>query len=54
MKFIEKSLDKLKAKLLSQPIAWKRTVEEVFGNVSGKVVYHEDVSTPTADEWREV
>lgn len=46
--------DRNRAVLRIQPIARKRTVEEVFGNVSGKVVYHEDVSTPTADEWREV
>ena len=45
--------DRNRAVLRIQPIARKRTVEEVFGNVSGKVVYHEDVSTPTADEWRE-
>lgn len=36
-----------------QPIARKRTVEEVFDDVSGNVVYHEDVNAPTADEWRD-
>ena len=37
-----------------QPIARKRTVEDVFGDVSGVVVYHEDINTPTMDEWREL
>ena len=32
----------------------KRTVEEMFGDVSGKVLYREDINTPTADEWRQV
>ena len=45
--------DRNRAVLRIQPIARKRTVEEVFGNVSGNVAYHEDVNTPTADEWRE-
>ena len=45
--------DRNRAVLRIQPIARKRTVEEVFGDVSVNVVYHEDVNTPTADEWRE-
>ena len=45
--------DRNRAVLRIQPIARKRTVEEVFGDVSGKVIYHEDENTPTADEWRE-
>ena len=31
-----------------------KTVEEVFGPYQGKVVYHEDINTPTTDEWTEV
>ena len=46
--------DRNRAVLRIQPIARKRAVEEVFGDVSGKVVYHEDVNTLTADEWLEV
>ncbi len=34
-----------------QPIAQKKTVEEVFGGIQGKVVYREDINTPTTDEW---
>ncbi len=37
-----------------QPIQQKRTVKEVFGHLQGKVVYHEDINTPTTDEWTEV
>ena len=37
-----------------QPIARRRRVEEAFGDVSGAVVYHEDINTPTVDEWRQV
>ena len=45
--------DRNRAVLGIQPIARKRTVEEVFDDVSGNVVYHADVNAPTADEWRE-
>ncbi len=34
-----------------QPIASKKTIEEVFGAVQGKVIYHEDVNRPTTGEW---
>ena len=34
-----------------QPIEQKKTVEEVFGAIQGKVVYREDINTPTIDEW---
>lgn len=34
-----------------QPIEQKKTVEEVFGALQGKVVYREDINTPTTDEW---
>lgn len=33
------------------PIKRKATVEEVFGQYFGQVIYHEDINTPTADEW---
>ena len=34
-----------------QPIGQKKTVEEVFGTIQGKVIYREDINTPTTDEW---
>ena len=34
-----------------QPIAQKKTVEEAFGNIQGRVIYREDINTPTTDEW---
>ena len=46
--------DRNRAVLRIQPIALKRTVEEVFGDVSGSVVYREDINAPTVDDWREV
>lgn len=33
------------------PIKQKATVEEVFGRYFGQVIYHEDINTPTVDEW---
>ncbi len=35
------------------PIQKKRTAAEIFADVRGKVVYHEDIMTPTTDEWDE-
>jgi hypothetical protein len=29
-------------------------VEEVFGTIQGKVIYREDINTPTTDEWGEL
>ena len=37
-----------------QPIAQKKTVEEVFGTIQGKVIYREDINTPTTDEWKDL
>ena len=34
-----------------QPIVEKKTVEEVFGAIQGKVVYRADINAPTTDEW---
>lgn len=33
------------------PIKQKATVDEVFGHYYGQVIYHEDINTPTIDEW---
>ena len=46
--------DRNRPVLRIQLITRKRTVEEMFGDVSGKVLYREDINTPTADEWRQV
>ena len=35
------------------PIRTKASSAEVFGDVRGRVVYHEDILTPTTDEWPE-
>ena len=32
-------------------IEQKRSVVDLFGDLQGRVVYHEDIDTPTADEW---
>ena len=37
-----------------QPIAQKKTVEEVFDTIQGKVIYREDINTPTTDEWKDL
>jgi hypothetical protein len=36
------------------PIVKKASVDEVFGKYYGQVTYHEDINTPTIDEWDEV
>jgi antitoxin (DNA-binding transcriptional repressor) of toxin-antitoxin stability system len=32
----------------------KANVDEVFSDLKGKAVYHENINTPTMDEWGEV
>lgn len=39
---------------ISSLIPPKKTVESVFSDVSGKVVYHEDILVPTSGEWPEM
>ena len=46
--------DRNRPVLRIQPIARKKTVEEVFGAIGGKVVYREDINTPTGEEWGEL
>jgi antitoxin (DNA-binding transcriptional repressor) of toxin-antitoxin stability system len=36
------------------PIVQKKSVEELFAPYQGKVIYYEDINTPTIDEWSEV
>jgi prevent-host-death family protein len=35
------------------PIKRRRPASEVFGDVRGRLVYREDILTPTTDEWSE-
>jgi len=35
------------------PIREKTTVDNLFGHLQGKVVYLEDINSPTIDEWTE-
>jgi prevent-host-death family protein len=33
------------------PIQPKTAVKDLFGDLQGRVVYHEDINTPTLAEW---
>ena len=46
--------DRNRPVLRIQPIASKRSVEDVFDSFQGQLVFHEDVNAPTIDEWPEV
>lgn len=35
------------------PIQTRSSAAELFGDVRGRVVYHEDILAPTTDEWPE-
>lgn len=35
------------------PIKEKSTVDDLFGSMKGKVIYLEDINSPTVDEWGE-
>ena len=43
--------DNKKPVLRIQTIRQKLTVKELFGNIQGQVIYHEDLDQPTVDEW---
>ncbi len=36
------------------PIKSKTTVDDLFSGIQGKVVYHEEINTPTLLEWEDV
>lgn len=36
------------------PIKEKASVEEVFGQYFEQIVFHEDINSPTIDEWDDV
>jgi antitoxin (DNA-binding transcriptional repressor) of toxin-antitoxin stability system len=35
------------------PLTIKANIQEVFGEFQGQVSYHEDINTPTLQEWEE-
>jgi hypothetical protein len=37
--------------LIIKPVRRTESVEALFGDLQGRVVYHEAVDTPTLDEW---
>lgn len=45
--------DRRRPVLRIQPISRKKTVDDVFGALSGQVIYRDDVNLPTTDEWTE-
>ncbi len=46
--------DRGRPTLKIEPIKEKLSVEEVFADIQGKVIFYEDPNTPTIDEWEEV
>lgn len=46
--------DRGKPVLRIVPIRKKDNVSQLFAEVQGQVIYHEDPDTPTLDEWSEV
>lgn len=40
--------------LIIRPIGRKRSVEEVFADVRGKIIFHEDPDTPTSGDWEDL
>lgn len=46
-------LDNNRPVLKVVPFRTRRPAREVFADARGKVVYHEDILTPTTDEWPE-
>lgn len=35
------------------PFNNEKSVQELFGDLQGQVVYYEDIDTPTIDEWED-
>jgi antitoxin (DNA-binding transcriptional repressor) of toxin-antitoxin stability system len=46
-------LDNNRPVLKVVPFTVRKSAADVFGDVRGKLVYREDVLTPTTDEWPE-
>jgi antitoxin (DNA-binding transcriptional repressor) of toxin-antitoxin stability system len=46
--------DNNKPVLRIQAIRKGKTVEEVFGHLNGKALWHEEIDTPTSEEWNEI
>lgn len=45
--------DNGRAVLKVVPIPRRQSARDLFADVRGRVIYHEDVLTPTTDEWSE-
>ncbi|MDQ3037662.1 MAG: type II toxin-antitoxin system Phd/YefM family antitoxin [Myxococcota bacterium] len=45
--------DNNRAVLKVVPISTRQPASSVFADVRGRVVYHEDILAPTAEEWSE-
>ena len=45
--------DRGRPTLRIQPIGRKKSVEEVFEDFQGRLVFHEDPNAPTVEEWVE-
>ena len=37
-----------------RPLTYGRSVEEVFADFQGKIIFHEDPDTPTSDDWEDL
>ncbi len=46
--------DRGRPTLKIEPIKKKLSVDEIFADIQGKVIFYEDPNTPTNDEWEEV
>ena len=47
--------DRGRPTLRIEPIKKKRSVEDVFGpEIQGKIIYYEDINTPTTDAWSDI
>jgi antitoxin (DNA-binding transcriptional repressor) of toxin-antitoxin stability system len=40
--------------LVIRPLVQSRSVEEVFADYQGKVIFHEDPNTPTSEDWEDL
>ena len=37
-----------------RPLSHGRSFEEVFADFQGKIIFHEDPTTPTSDDWEDL
>ena len=50
-RLLRRETDRGRAVLPIQPIAQKKSVEEVFADVRGEVIDYEEINEPTLAEW---